>query len=562
MNVNHEITEPKCTPIDAREGSLLVRHILEAGIARNPSQFIVSGERVRFDYAELGRRVGRLAAGLRSLGAKPGDTIGVMDWDTHRYLECFFAIPMSGLVLHTVNIRLSAEQLIYTINHARDDFILVNAEFLPILEGIWSRIDPGKRLILLTDLATPPVTQLPISTEYEDLLAQSSEVFDWPDLDESTRATTFYTTGTTGQPKAVYFSHRQLVLHTFAARSALAGPGCGRFNHDDVYMPVTPMFHVHAWGLPYVATLLGVKQVYPGRYVPDRLLDLFEREGVSFSHCVPTILQMLLDASVARGLRLDGWTLVIGGAAFPRTLAAAALARGMDVFGGYGMSETGPILTLAQPRTRQLVSSVSEAEVEARCRAGWAAPFVQLRIVDEEMNELPHDGSSPGELVARAPWLTQGYLGDPESSQALWRGGWLHTGDIATIDASGCVRIVDRVKDVIKTGGEWVSSLQLEDLILKHAQVQEVAVIGVPDARWSERPAALVVVKPGVTPDAQDLREHVRQFVDAGVISKFAIPQDIAFVDSLPKTSVGKLDKKLMRAGFLPQAAVDEARAA
>ncbi|WP_043354101.1 fatty acid--CoA ligase [Cupriavidus basilensis] len=526
--------------------SLLIKQLLEAGLTRNPSQEVVYGDAVRFDYAELSRRIGRLAAGLASLGAGPGNTIAVMDWDTHRYLECFFAVPMAGMVLHTVNVRLSAEQLLYTINHAQDDFILVNAEFLPMLEEIWDRVVPGKQLVLMTDEAQPPATRLPIAAEYEALLARSNAVTKWPDLDESTRATTFYTTGTTGLPKAVHFSHRQLVLHTLASRSALAGPGAGRFNHDDVYMPVTPMFHVHAWGLPYVATMMGVKQVYPGRYIADRLLTLFEREKVTFSHCVPTILQMMLDAAAARGQRLDGWTVVIGGAALAQSLAKAAMTIGIDVFAGYGMSETGPILTLAQPRSAR--SEVpTDQEIEARCHAGWAIPFVQLRIVDEAMNDLPPDGRSPGELVARSPWLTQSYIGDEQASQALWGGGWLHTGDIAVMHADGCVRIVDRLKDVIKTGGEWVSSLQLEDILLKHPQIQEAAVIGIPDPRWSERPAAVIVPKPGAALDADAVRAYVKQFADAGAISKFAIPQEVMFADSLPKTSVGKLDKKLMR---------------
>ena len=528
--------------------SLLIKRILEAGLARSQSQEIVYGDSVRHDYAELNDRIGRLASGLSTLGARAGDTVAVMDWDTHRYLECFFAVPMAGLVLHTINIRLSAEQLAYTINHAGDDFILVNADFLPMLEAVWDQIEPGKRLILMSEGAPLHSTRLPIEAEYESLLERSSAVTEWPEFDESTRATTFYTTGTTGLPKAVFFSHRQLVLHTFASRSALAGPGEGRFNHDDVYMPMTPMFHVHAWGLPYVATLMGVKQVYPGRYVPDRLLTLFERERVTFSHCVPTILQMILDAAAARAVRLDGWTIVVGGAALPRSLASAALARGIDIFAGYGMSETGPTLTLAQPRARYQPGTTSDAEIEARCHAGWAIPFVELRVVDKAMNDLPHDGRSPGELIARAPWLTHGYLGDAESSQALWRGGWLHTGDIVVMDADGCVKIVDRLKDVIKTGGEWVSSLQLEDILLRHAHVQEAAVIGVPDARWSERPVALIVSRRGTTPTAEDIRAHVKEFADAGVISKFAIPQDVVIVDTLPKTSVGKLDKKLMRA--------------
>lgn len=527
--------------------ALLIGQLLAAGLARSPTQQIVYSDFLRYDYAELDRRVGRLAAGLASLGARPGDTVAVMDWDTHRYLECFFAVPMAGMVLHTVNVRLSPEQLLYTINHAQDDFILLNGEFLPMLEGVWERLEPGKKLILLTDEGTAPETWLPIVAEYEDLLGRSAPVEAWPELNESTRATTFYTTGTTGLPKAVHFSHRQLVLHALTIRGALSGPGDGRFNHDDVYMPITPMFHVHAWGLPYVATMLGVKQVYPGRYVADRLLDLFEREGVTFSHCVPTILKMLLVGAAARGRRLDGWTMVIGGAALPQSLAKEALGQGVDVFAGYGMSETGPTLTLAQPRASASGLS-ADADVVARCNAGWPIPLVQMRIVDEAMRDQPHDGNSAGELVVRAPWLTQSYVGDPQASQALWMGGWLHTGDIAVMDPDGCVRIVDRLKDVIKTGGEWVSSLQLEDILLKHPLVQEAAVIGIPDPRWSERPAAIIVVREGAALDADDVRGHVRQFADSGAISKYAVPEAVVFVEGLPKTSVGKLDKKAMRA--------------
>lgn len=548
---------PKVDPVPDAYGAdaLLIKHLLAAGVASSPKQEVVYGDAVRLDYSELSLRIGRLAAGLASLGARPGDTIAVMDWDTHRYLECFFAVPMAGMVLHTVNVRLSPEQLLYTINHAKDDFILVNADFVAVLEVIWDRIDPGKRVVLLSDEANEVTTQLPIAAEYEALLARSVALSVWPDFTEATRATTFYTTGTTGLPKAVHFSHRQIVLHTLAARAALAGPGPGRFDLDDVYMPVTPMFHVHAWGLPYVATMMGVKQVYPGRYVPDRLVSLFEREKVSFSHCVPTILQMMLDAAGARNQRLDGWTMIIGGSALPQTLAAAAMSRGIDVFAGYGMSETGPILTLAQPRTAHS-GSPTEQEVAARCATGWPIPFVQLRIVDDAMNDLPHDGSSPGELVVRAPWLTQSYLGDPQASQALWRGGWLHTGDIAVMEADGCLRIVDRLKDVIKTGGEWVSSLQLEDILMKHPLVQEAAVIGIPDPQWGERPAAIVVPKVGVVLDADAIRSHVKKSADAGVISKFAVPQEVTMAESLPKTSVGKLDKKVLRARHVQQSVI------
>ncbi len=314
--------------LQAQDSPLLITSLFQTAMATNSTQEIIYADRGRYSYKLFGERVHRLAAALTALGVRPGQTVGVMDWDTHRYLECFFAVPMMGAVLHTINVRLSAEQILYTINHAADDVILVNGEFLPLLEQMWDRVDPGKTLVLLNDAPEAPATNLPIAGEYEALLAQATTSFDFPDLDENSRATTFYTTGTTGLPKGVYFSHRQLVLHTLAGMAALAGKGQGRFNATDTYMPVTPMFHVHAWGMPYVATVMGVKQVYPGRYHPETLLDLIQREGVTFSHCVPTILQMILGGAAKRGARLDGWTVVIGGAALPPTLVPRGAGRG------------------------------------------------------------------------------------------------------------------------------------------------------------------------------------------------------------------------------------------
>jgi fatty-acyl-CoA synthase len=345
------------------------------------------------------------------------------------------------------------------------------------------------------------------------------------------------------------------VLHTLATAHALASAPHATFDNRDVYMPITPMFHVHAWGLPYVATLLGVKQVYPGRYVPEALVSLIAGEGVTFSHCVPTILQMMLRDAAATA-DLSRWKVIIGGSALPLALARAALERGIDIIAGYGMSETGPILTLAHLR-----SHMDRWDVEERlpyiCRAGRPLPFVQLRIVDEEMKDVPVDTATPGEIVVRAPWLTQGYLHDEERSADLWRGGWLHTGDVGFIDAEGYLKITDRIKDVVKTGGEWVSSLDIEDIILRMPQVAEVAVVGVPDERWGERPIALVVTrscKAGpLEPEA--VREHVARFAAQGAISRFAVPDRVHFVEGIPKTSVGKLDKKVIRARLLPKGA-------
>ncbi|MBF5054979.1 medium-chain-fatty-acid--CoA ligase [Alcanivorax sp. 521-1] len=530
---------------EAVESPLLIHSILESGVRSAPDQEIVYADQRRLTYRELERRVHRLAGALAAQGVKPGDTVAVMDWDTHRYLEAFFAIPMMGAVLHTVNVRLSPEQILYTLNHAEDDVILVNREFLPVLEELKDRIETAKTFILLDDEGGNLDSKLDLAGEYETLLQQAPDQYDFPLLDENTRATTFYTTGTTGLPKGVYFSHRQLVLHTFAGRAALSGSGHGRFNQDDVYMPITPMFHVHAWGVPYVATLLGVKQVYPGRYVPESLLKLLLTEKVTFSHCVPTIIQMLLQSEAAKSIDLSGWKVIIGGSALAKPLAKAALARGIDIYSGYGMSETCPLISVAL-LTPELENADAETQADYRSRTGRPVPMVQWRIVDTDMNDVPHDGKSQGELVLRAPWLTQGYLKDEENSKTLWHGGWMHTGDIGVIDGDGWLRITDRIKDVIKTGGEWVSSLDLEGLILQHDAVAECAVVGVEDAKWGERPVALVVK--GGEVDEQSIKDLVGEYADKGVISRYGVPDRVVFVDELPRTSVGKLDKKKMRA--------------
>jgi fatty-acyl-CoA synthase len=528
---------------------LLIKSLLESGVARSPDQEIVSGNQNRFTYRELAGRVARLASGLASLGVATGHTVAIMDWDTHRYLECFFAVPMMGAVLHTVNVRLCPEQILYTINHAEDDVILINSAFLSLLEQIWDRVDAGKKLVLLHDTETPIQTSLSFDAEYETLLGGVDPGRDFPDLDESTRATTFYTTGTTGQPKGVYFSHRQLVLHTLSARIALATIGHGWFNDRDVYMPITPMFHVHAWGFPYIATMLGLKQVYCGRYIAASVVELFQREKVTLSHCVPTILRMLLVNAKTKGIHLAGWKMIVGGAALSQALAREALELGVDVYAGYGMSEACPILTLSG-LIPKMDSWDSERQVEIRCKAGRPLPLTQIRIIDGAMNDLPHDGRTSGELVVRTPWLTQGYLKDAKSSEKLWEGGWLHTGDLATIDADGYVKITDRLKDVIKSGGEWISSLQLEDLLLRLPGVAEAAVIGVPDPKWIERPLALLVTKPGQKVSESQIRAQLQNFAEKGIISHYSVPERILFLEALPKTSVGKLDKKMLRESY------------
>lgn len=402
---------------------LLIKNLLFGPIQYNPDQEIVYGEQKRFSYAEFRTRVAKLATMLINQGVKPGDTVAVMDYDSNRYLECYYAVPMIGAVLHMINIRLSPEQLVYTICHAEDDIILVNQDFLPLLEQIKGRLDTVKKFMLLTDSEETPTTHIPLCGEYETLLAASEPMVDFPDFDENTRATTFYTTGTTGLPKGVFFSHRQLVLHTLGTLTALAtNTTQGRFHREDVYMPITPMFHVHAWGIPYMATMLGVKQVYPGKYIPEVLGRLIHNEKVTFSHCVPTILHMLLSESKCTKCDFSRWKVIIGGAAMPKAICNAAMDRGIDVFTGYGMSETCPILTLAHLKDEELALD-RDMQLTLRTRTGNPISLVQLRLVDDDGMEVPSDDKTPGALQVRAPWLTRSYLKDENNTKKLWHDG-------------------------------------------------------------------------------------------------------------------------------------------
>ena len=531
---------------------LLIKHLLHSSMLHAADQEIVYRDQKRFTYRMLRDRIGRLASGLKELGVRPGDTVGVMDWDTHRFLEAFFAIPMMGAVLQTVNVRLSPEQIIYTIEHAGATTLLVNDEFLPLLATIRPRLSKVRTVVVMSDNNSFVLHEEGVAGQYEDMLAAGSPDFDFPDFDENSQATTFYTSGTTGAPKGVYFSHRQMVLHTITELAALGmAPKQGRFHSESVYMPITPMFHVHAWGVPYAATAAGAKQVYPGRYVPDLLLKLIKNEGVTFTHCVPTILLMLLDAPASADTDLSGLTMVMGGAALPKMLALRAMARGIDIFTGYGMSETGPVLTLAHLKASML-SGVADEEVNFRTKTGRPIPLVDIRVVDSDMKDVAHDGKTSGEIIVRAPWLTQGYYQNPTASEDLWHGGYMHTNDVANMSPHGYLQITDRIKDVIKSGGEWISSLELEDIIMKAPGVKEAAVIGVKDEKWGERPVALVVRDYQVeeAPTENTIKSHVGEFADKGVISKYGVPQTILFVDQLERTSVGKIDKKLLRARY------------
>ena len=527
---------------------LLIKQLLHTPLATAATQEIVYRDRARYTYSEFRIRLGRLGSALTGLGVTLGTTVAVMDWDSHRYLECYFAIPMLGAVLQTVNVRLSPQQILFTLQDSGAEVILVNRDFVPLLEAIRPQLGNVKAVVLLDDGPEPMARPDWICGEYENMTAGAAADCVFPDFDERAIATLFHTTGTTGLPKGVCFSHRQIVLLALAGLGALASPAHGQsLRHGDVYMPMTPMFHVHAWATPYLATLLGLKQVYPGRYVPGELLALRAKERVTFSHCVPTILQMLLGTAAAAKTDLSGWKIVIGGAALATNLAEAALQAGIDIFAGYGMSETGPTLTIA--RLRDAPQALSrQSELQERCCAGLPIPLVDLRIVGANREPLPRDARAFGEIVVRAPWTTLGYVGNAKASDALWQDGYLHTQDIGTLDELGHLRITDRMKDVIKSGGEWVSSLQLEELIAKHPGVAEVAVVAVPDQHWGERPIALIVARSANNSSlAADVRKLVQEHVDAASLSKYAMPDRIILVEALEKTSVGKVDKRILR---------------
>lgn len=541
---------------EAHDAPLLIKDLLAQSLKYEPQREIVYRDLYRMNYVTFNQRVRQLVNTLTALGVQPGDTVAVLDWDSHRYLECFFGVTSMGAILHMVNVRLSPAQIVYTMNHANDKIVLIHEDFLPVLAAIKSQLTTVESYVLISDKvyvdgSIEPLNEVPagFAGEYEGLLSKASPEYDFPDFDENTWATTFYTTGTTGNPKGVYFSHRQLFMHTMGLLAYIIGYEAMPFRGaTDVYMPITPMFHVHAWGFPFLATMMSAKQVYPGRYEPELLLRLLIKENVTLSHCVPTILGMLVNNPAAQKFRehLSRWKVMIGGSALTKGLAQAAIDLGITIMAGYGMSETAPVIAIGYLNEEERKRPAAD-QLELRTRAGRISPFIDMRLMDEEGNFVPHDGHSLGEIVARGPWLTQGYYNDPERGAELWKGGWLHTGDVASISPDYWVTIADRTKDVIKTGGEWVSSLDMENALSQIEGVSESAVVGLPDARWGERPYALLIQKPGYYLTEEGIKASLQTRVDKGELHKWYVPDRILFVTEIPKTSVGKIDKKRIR---------------
>ncbi|WP_296405204.1 fatty acid--CoA ligase [Psychrobacter sp.] len=541
---------------------LIIKQLLNRSKVTSQHQEIVYADKMRMTYNELFSRIAKLANVLEGLNLDKGDVVAVMDWDSHRFLESYFAIPMSQYVLQTVNVRLSPDKVLYTINHAKPKVLLLNSEFAPMVKDYQFENSSIEHIIWLDDNGVSSegvfgVNQSRLLGEYEALLADASDEFEFQDFDENTIATTFYTSGTTGNPKGVFFSHRQLVLHALAEAATLGVlPQKQGLVLGDVYMPITPMFHVLAWGFPYTATMIGLKQVYPGRYAPDALIKLIKEEKVTITHCVPTILQMLLKQAESEGYTFNGLKMVVGGSSLTEGLAKTSLASGIEVYTGYGMSETAPLIGLTEFRADDPEMSIDE-DAKRRSLTGKPVMMVDAKIWDGECKAMPQDGKQTGELVLRAPWLTQSYFKNADAGEELWQGGYMHTQDIAYMTEDGTLKITDRLKDVIKSGGEWISSLEIETILSLHPAVADVAVIGVKDEKWGERPLAAIVLKPNCQDvSIEDIKAIAEKAAEKGMIPKYGVPEYYKIVDDLPKTSVGKHDKKLMREQFTGQTSI------
>ncbi len=527
---------------------------------------------VRASFGEISARVDRLARALGRLGIEPGDRVGTFAWNNQRHFELYIAVPCIGAVLHTLNVRLFAEQLVYIVNHAADRVIFVDDSLVPLLEELAPKLPGVEHYILMGDPAHPGDSgSLPNVLRYEELLAEAGEgSFDYPELDERQAASLCYTSGTTGNPKGVLYSHRSVCLH---ATASLFVDNLGLCRRDRALV-IVPMFHVNAWGIPYAAALAGADLLMPDRFLQaEPLARAIERERPTVAGCVPTIFADLLRYADAHEVDLSSLThAVCGGSAVPRQLMKDFEERhGVRIFQGWGMTETSPVVTFCEPdegasrgegaierderaspaqgmvghderaSPAQGIVGHDERYWDERALQGKPLPWTELRLVDDDGSEVAWDGESTGEIEVRGPWIAARYFDDPSGDEKFDR-GWLRTGDIAAIDEHAFVRITDRSKDVIKSGGEWISSVELENELMSHPDVIEAAVIAKPDERWSERPLCCVVLREGCSTSAEELVEHL-----TGRVAKWWLPDELAFVAEIPKTSVGKFDKKVLR---------------
>jgi fatty-acyl-CoA synthase len=495
----------------------------------------------RATFAEVAGRAERLAAALRRLGIEDGDRVGTFQWNTQEHLEAYLAVPTMGSVLHTLNIRLFPEQLTYVVNHAEDRVVIVDDSLVPLLAKVAPDLKTVEGYVVVGDGDASPLTEAASGAEvlrYDELLAAETGAFDWTDVDERAAAAMCYTSGTTGNPKGVVYSHRSTVLHSMGVNAASA---VGLTEHDRV-LPVVPMFHANAWGLPYAAWLAGAGFVMPARFLQAQpLAKLIEAERPTVAGAVPTIWSDLLRFSAEHAVDLSSFRVVVcGGSAVPRTLMERfEQDHSVHIVQGWGMTETSPLAAMAHV-PRGVEHGTTEA-MDWREKAGRVLGGVELRIVDDAGRPLPWDGEAVGEIEVRGPWVTGSYYRDQATDK--FDAGWLRTGDVGCVSPNGFIQITDRAKDVIKSGGEWISSVELENQLMGHPDVIEAAVIGVPDPKWEERPLACVVCANDSTVTARDLSAFL-----ADKVASWQVPERWAFIDEVPKTSVGKFDKKVLRA--------------
>lgn len=501
----------------------------------------------RYDYGRFYERVCRLANVLEGMGVKRGDRVATLAWNTHRHLELYFAIPCVGAVLHTLNLRLFQDQLIYIINHAEDTIIFVDQDLLPLLEAVKDKLKTVKGFVIMTDSQELPGTTLGPIYSYEQLLAGASPQYNFPsDLDEWSTAAMCYTTATTGEPKGVAYTHRAIFLHCL---SCLSTDMMGLSERDTI-MAVVPMFHANAWGMPFTAAWTGARQVFPGaRPDPKILCQLIQDEKVTITAGVPTIWMGILQVLEKETFDFGSVkSFICGGSAVPLSLMKAFDEKlGIPILHAYGMTETTPLVTLS--RTKSYMDRwPAEEQYRVRTKQGLVAPGLEIKIIGENGEDLPHDGKTMGELIVRGPWIAGEYYKNPEKSAECMKDGWLHTNDIATIDDEGYIAICDRTKDLIKSGGEWISSVDLENTIMSHPGVAEAAVIAMPHEKWDERPMACVVPRPEFREGLGE--EDILKFLD-GKVAKWMMPDRVLFIEEIPKTSVGKFNKKELRQKYL-----------
>jgi fatty-acyl-CoA synthase len=492
----------------------------------------------RYTYREAHRRAKRLAKALTALGMRRDDRVATLAWNSYRHFEIYYATAGSGGVIHTINPRLFPEQIAYIAEHAEDRILFFDVNLAPLVEKLAPMLKSVKAFVAMTANATMPKTSIPNLHCYEDLLDAQDDRYEWPAFDENTAACLCYTSGTTGNPKGALYSHRSTMLHAYAA----ALPDALNLSARDVILPVVPMFHVNAWGLPYSCALTGAKLVFPAQHLDGKSLHtLFEQEGVTMSAGVPTVWLGLLNFMKEQKLKFSTLKgVVIGGSAAPPAMIRTFQEEyGVKVLHAWGMTEMSPLGTVCTFKAKHEEWS-KEDRYALQNKAGRAIFGVDLRIVDENGKELPHDGKAFGDLQVRGPWVVKGYFksegGDP------LRDGWFPTGDVVTIDPDGYIQITDRSKDVIKSGGEWISSIDLENIAVAHPAVQEAAVIGVRHPKWDERPIVVIVKKAGQDVSKADLIKFYE-----GKIAKWWMPDDVVFVDELPHTATGKLSKLTLR---------------